>query len=201
MGTTARGYAYPGPLDEPNIAQHFQALAEDIDADVEALEATIGGGGGGGDIGTVVGGRWHANAVAQAIPATVSGPGTVVAFGTNGTDPAPSGVTRTTEGSGHKFELGSSGLWHAAATIRVASTATAGEMSAIIRYGPTTFDTVLAGDGARREGLARMMNPGSSRYLPSGTKIVVHVYNGTGSGRTLEPNAGNWVQLDLWKVG
>jgi len=201
MAATTRGYSYPTPLDEPNIPQHFQDLAEDIDADVTELAALIGeGGGGGGDIGTVVGGRWHANTTVQSIPATVSGPGTVVAFGTAGADPAPSGVTRATEGSGHKFTLGSSGLWHVHATIRVASSATAGEMSANIRYG-SGYATSLAADGARREGLARTINLGSTRYLASGTALVVHLYNGTGAGRTLEPDAGNWVQLDIWKVG
>lgn len=199
MAATTRGYSYPTPLDEPNIPQHFQDLAEDIDADVTALEATIAGGGGGGGGGTVLGGRWFATGAGQSIPATVSGPGTVVAFGSAGADPAPTGITRTTEGVGHKFELLTSGLWHAGVTLRVASSATAGEVSVHIRYGPTTFDTVLLGDGGRREGLARMFSPSKSRYLAAGTKLVVQVYNGTGAGRTLEPNGGDWVQIDIWR--
>lgn len=200
MATTTRGYAYPAQTDEPNVAQHIQDLAEDIDADVQALSDAIDAIDGGGAPGSVLGGRWYATGAGQSIPLTASGPGTVCAFGTEGGSPAPTGVTRTTEGSGHKFELLTSGLWHAAVTLRVASAAAAGEMSTHIRYGPTTFDTVLAGDGGRREGLARMMNPGSARYLAAGTKLVVQVYNGTGATRTLEPDSGNWVQLDLWRL-
>lgn len=207
MGTTARGYAYPGLLDEPNVPQHIQALAEDVDADVaelaaaiEALGGDLGGGGGGGD---AVGGTYVATGGGQSIPNTLSGPGTPVAFGSQlGT---PNGITRSIYATvGHTFELLSSGLWAIGATVRVQSSSAAGEVSATIRYGATTaaMDTVLAADGGRREGLPRTLGPGKpARYLPAGTKVVVQVFNGTGSSRVLEPNSGDWVQLDLWRVG
>ena len=40
-----------------------------------------------------------------------------------------------------------------------------------------------------------------TRYLEAGTKLIVYVFNGTGSSRVLEPNSGAWVHLDLWRVG
>lgn len=204
MGTTARGYEYPSIVDEPNVPAHLQALAEDVDADVQALADAIeelggdpGGGGGGGD---AVGGTFVATGSGQLIPNTTSGPGTVCAFGDQLDE--PTGITRTAEGQGHKFELLSSGLWAAGATIRVQSAAAAGEFSANVRYGTSAFDKVLAADGGRREGLPRTLNPSSpARYLPAGTKLLVHLFNGTGSQRTLEPNSGAWVQLDIWRVG
>jgi hypothetical protein len=198
--TTLYGLPYPAATDEPNGHLQIQALAEDVDVALGELQDAIDAIDGGGAPGSVLGGRWYATGGGQSIPVTSSGPGTVAAFGTEGSAPAPTGVTRTTEGSGHKFELLTAGLWHVAVTLRVASAAAAGEMSTHIRYGTSTFDTVLAGDGGRREGLARLMNPGSTRYLAAGTKLVVQVYNGTGSTRTLEPDSGNWVQIDLWRL-
>ncbi len=126
---------------------------------------------------------------------------------TAGADPVPVGVTNEDYGGGigSKFTLGSSGLWYAKASVRVQSSATAGEFSANIRYGPplpsTSYDTVLDADGGRREGLARTLHPGGIRYLAVGTRLVVHLFNGTGSSRTLEPNSGDWVQIDIWRVG
>lgn len=159
------------------------------------------GGGGGGDPASG-GGRWYATGAGQSIPATVSGPGTIVAFGQQlGT---PTGVTRTTQGAGHKFELESSGVWACAAQTRIQSAAAAGEVSSTIwadLAGGTTFEYNVDADGGRREGVPRQLKPGRSTYLPAGTTLAVFLYNGTGSTRTLEPDGGNWVNLDLWLVG
>jgi hypothetical protein len=165
---------------------------------------TGGGGGGGGSGG---GGRWSASGTGQLIPNTTSGPGTPVAFG----DPsslggAPTQVTRTNHpsGTGHVFELLDSGVWACGTTIRVASSSVAGEVSAGIWADPdggTDYDLNIAHDGGRREGLPRTLSPNRSTYLPSGSKVVVLVYNGTGSQRQLEPAGGAWVNLDLRLVG
>lgn len=207
MATTERGYSYPGLLDEPNVPQHIQALAEDVNDDVqaladaiEALGGDVGGGGGGGD---AVGGTYVATGGGQSIPNTTSGPGTPVAFGSQ--LGSPSGITRASSGAGNTFELLSSGIWSAHATLRIQSAAAAGEISAGIWMdlpgGGTDFAVNLAHDGARREGIARTLNPSGTRYLEAGTKLIVYVFNGTGSSRVLEPNSGAWVHLDLWRVG
>jgi hypothetical protein len=168
---------------------------------------TGSGGSGGGGGGSAVGGRWSAGSSAQSIPNTTSGPGTIVAFGTvvSGSGiPAPAGVTRTTEGAGHKFALSDSGIWSAAASARVASSAAAGEMSLSLwadLAGGTSFDYNISPDGGRREGLPRSLNAGKPTYLPAGTTLVAYLYNGTGTTRTLEPNSGAWVHMDIWRVG
>lgn len=159
-----------------------------------------GGGGGGGS----AGGRWEASGAGQPIPNTASGPGTIVAFGDVGSLFTPTQVTRTSEGAGHKFELLAAGKWDADATIRMVTSTAAGEVSAGIYADPaggSDFSVNLAHDGGRREGLPRTLNPSGGTYLPAGTKIVVYVYNGTGTTRTLEPSSGAWVHLDLWLVG
>lgn len=163
---------------------------------------TSGGGGGGGGS---TGGRWSATGAGQSIPNTSSGPGTIVAFGTASSSPVPTGVTRTTEGAGHKFELLSSGVWSAAATVRVASASAGGECSASIwsdlNGDGSGYDYNVDQDGGRRENLPRSLKPGLPTYLPAGSKLVVYLYNGTGTTRTLEPNSGAWVHLDIWLVG
>lgn len=161
---------------------------------------TTGGGGGGGASG---GGRWTAGTTAQNVPNTTSGPGTPIAFGSPvGT---PSQVTQQAEASvGHKFELLASGVWACSATVRVQSASAGGEISCGIWAdldGVGGFDFNVAHDGARREGIARTLNPNATTYLPAGCKVVVYVFNGTGTQRVLEPNSGAWVHLDLWLVG
>jgi hypothetical protein len=162
-----------------------------------SLSGGSGGGGGGGEDG-YDGGHFEQTS-AQSIPNTTSGPGTVLSL-PNGTG---SQITRTVEGSGHKFELLASGVWACGAGVRVTSTSTAGEVSAMIRANlpaATGFDTVVAADGGRREGLPRTLEPSRSRYLPAGTTLAVFIYNGTGGTRTLEPDDGEWCNLDLWRV-
>jgi len=160
-----------------------------------ALSGSTGGGGG-----SEAGGGTFVQTSAQSIPNTTSGPGTIVSLPDG--DPGDQ-LARTTQGSGHKFELLASGIWAIGGNVRVASTGTAGEVSASIRLdlaGGTTFDDVLDIDGGRREGLPRTLNPGRTRYLPAGTMVAVFVYNGTGGTRLLEPSGGDWVNLDAWLV-
>ncbi len=160
----------------------------------------FGGGGGGGGGGTT-GGATASQSSAQAIGNTASGFGTPLNL--------PNGdegdlIERTTYGDGHKFQLLASGIWATGATCRIASSTAGGEVSAAIRAdlaGGTTFGTVLAIDGGRRESLPRTLQPTRARYLPSGTTIAVFVYNGTGTQRQTEPASGEWVNLDMWLVG
>jgi len=209
MGTTTN-YALPYPelTDEPDGAAQIAALATAVDSAVKTLSDTVDdlaaapGGGGGGDPTDSAGGR-YVNTSAQNVPATSSGPGTLVAFPSAGANtPTPTEVTSS--GGGTIFTLGSSGVWWCGASVRIASAAPAGEMSCAIRAdlaGGTSYTFTVAFDGGRREGLPRSLEPGQATYLPEGTKIVVHVYNGTGSQRVTEPDAGAWVHLDLFRIG
>lgn len=158
----------------------------------------VGGGAGGGG-GDAFGGRWKA-ASAQSIPATLSGPGTPVAFGT---DPSSSsGVTKTTYLAGHMFELTAAGLWTGGLIGRWASTTTGGVRDFGIycdQAGGTSFTEALT--GPQPQTVTGQPKGGTwpiGRYLPSGTTLVVYAFNGTGSTRSLEHNAGEWVSLDLW---
>jgi hypothetical protein len=165
------------------------------------LSGSGGGGGGGG----YSGGRFVATS-AQNIPNTTSGPGTILGLPSAGANMpgAATGVTRTSSGSGHEFELAEAGLWTATANVRLASAAAAGEVSLSVwadLAGGTSYDFSVAIDGGRREGLPRTLNAHGETYLPAGTTLVVYVYNGTGGTRATEPNSGNWCHLDLWRKG
>jgi hypothetical protein len=209
--TTNYGWPYPELTDEPDGRAQIAALATAADADLKALADDVEALG--GDVGPVdpdpapedaTGGR-YVNTTAQNIPITVSGPGTVIAFpAEGGNTPAPTDVTRAVSTTGHVFTLGKGGVWWAGATVRIASAAAAGECSCAIRAdlaGGTSYTFTVAFDGGRREGLARSLEPGQATYLPQGTKIVVQVFNGTGSTRVTEPDAGAWVHLDLFRIG
>jgi hypothetical protein len=158
------------------------------------------GSGGGGDTPSGVGGRWE-QSDAQPIPATSSGPGTIVSF-PNGSG---TGITQEAEGAGHEFILASSGVYVCGALVRVQSSSAAGEVSCAIRAkmggAGSEFSTTVAMDGGRREGLPRTLQPSKPRWLPANTRLAVFVFNGTGSERRLEPRAGDWVNLDIWRVG
>lgn len=159
-----------------------------------------GSGGGGGGGGGTSGGATLEQTSAQSIPNTTSGPGTVLSL-PSGT-PGPL-IERSTHASGHKFKLLASGLWACGSSCRIASTSAAGEVSASIRAdraGGTAFDEVVAFDGGRRENLPRSLQPNRTRYLPSGTTLAVFIFNGTGGTRLVEPNGGEWANLDLWLV-
>lgn len=146
--------------------------------------------------GATVGGRWTAGSTAQSIP---NADDTEVAFGTAvGT---PSGVTRTALGAGHRFTVASTRLWAVYATVRFATTPTAGEKAVGIWYGSPGYDDNIAHAGGTREGIPATYSLGSVLPLAAGTDIVVLAWNGTGSPKNLEPNAGAWVHLDIWAVG
>lgn len=234
MGTTTRfALAYPAGTDEPNGPVQVQALAEDVEDQLSrAFSCTSGtrptgigdgfliwetdtklllaydlatttwtgvGSGASGGGGTTTGGTWTAGSTAQSIPSATD---TTVAFGT--AVATPTGVTRATSGAGHKFTLGSSGVWHASATVRYATNATAGEKAFGIWYkapGDPGFNTNLAHSGGWREGLPATNTIGRPRYLAASTEIAVIAYQGTGGARTLEPNSGNWVNFDCWLIG
>lgn len=203
--TTNFSWPVPELTDEPDGPGQIGALADAVDSDLqeltEAVEALPGGGGGG----SADGGRFVAT-TAQAIPATSSGPGTAVAFPSAGANMpgAATQVTREVSGVGHRFVLGSDGLWSAHATIRLAAHSAAGEVSAGIwcdLAGGTDYTFNVAHDGGRREGLPRTLTPGAETYLPEGAALIVYVFNGTGGERQLEPSSGAWVHLDLWLKG
>jgi hypothetical protein len=162
-----------------------------------AIGGSGGGGGGGG--GSVYGGRWKA-ATAQSIPATTSGPGTVMAFATPPS--APTGVTRAVLDIGHVFTLTAAGLWTGVLFGRFAANPASGVRDFGLycdRAGGSDFSEALS--APQPQTVAGQAKGGAypfTRYLPSGTKIVAYAYNGTGTGRTLEHNGGEWVALDLW---
>lgn len=208
MGTTTN-YAWPYPelTDETDGASQMRALAVAADASLKTLQTAVeaipeGGGGGGPDPTDSVGGRF-VNPTAQNIPVTASGPGTPLAFPSAGANtPTPTGVVSSAGGT--IFTLSTGGVWHCGASARIASAAAAGEVSLGVRAdlaGGTTYGFTVAFDGGRREGLPRSLEASQATYLPAGTKIIVHVFNGTGSGRITEPDAGQWAHLDLFRIG
>jgi hypothetical protein len=208
MGTTTN-YAWPYPelTDETDGASQMRALAVAADASLKTLQTAVeaipeGGGGGGPDPTDSVGGRF-VNPTAQNIPVTSSGPGTPLAFPSAGANtPTPTGVVSSAGGT--IFTLSTGGVWHCGVSARIASAAAAGEVSLGVRAdlaGGTSYGFTVAFDGGRREGLPRSLEASQATYLPAGTKIIVHVFNGTGSARITEPDTGQWVHLDLFRIG
>lgn len=212
MGTTTN-YAIPYPelTDETDGASQMAALATAADTAIKAVADDVAALG--GDPGPVdpdpaptdaTGGR-YVNTAAQNVPATTSGPGTVIAFPAEGSNtPAPTDVTRATSTTGHVFTLAKGGVWWCGTSVRIATAAAAGEMSVNIRAdlaGGTTYSFTIASDGGKREGVPRSLEAGQATYLPQGTKLVVQVYNGTGSQRVTEPDSGSWVHIDLFRIG
>jgi len=227
--TTRHSLPYPGLDDQPDGPDAVKDLAEAVDALLSRLKSypTAGrpvgvpegfliydsdldapyywngsvwqpfGGGGGG----TSGGAHFEQSSAQNIPNTTSGPGTILSL--------PDGddgdlITRSTQGAGHKFQLLAGGIWACGSSCRIASTSTGGEVSCSIRAdlaGGTNFETVVAVDGGRREGLPRTLQPNRTRYLPANTTLAVFIFNGTGGQRVVEPNSGEWANLDLFMVG
>jgi hypothetical protein len=159
----------------------------------------VGGSGGGGGGGSVFGGRFKA-ATAQSIPATVSGPGTEIAFATDPTTHA--GVTKAVLGSGHVFTLTAAALWTGTLIARFASNPANGVRDFGLycdQAGGSSFSEALTSPMPQTVAGQAKGGPYSfSRYLAAGTKVVAYAYNGTGSGRVLEHNGGEWVSLDLW---
>jgi hypothetical protein len=210
MAATANyGWPVPELSDEPDGRAQITALAVAADADLKELADAVAELG--GDVGPVdpdpaptdaTGGRF-VNTGPQNIPPTTSGPGTLAAFpGTGANTPAPTDVTSASGGT--IFTLTKGGVWWCGADVRIANAAAAGEMSLNIRADPaggTNYSLTIASDGGKREGVPRSLDAGQATYLPQGTKVVVHVYNGTGSQRVTEPDSGAWVHLDLFRIG
>lgn len=197
--------SYPTAGRPTGVPAGFAIYDDDLDAPFYwngAAWLPFGGsGGGGGGGGGTSGGAHFEQTAAQAIPNTASGPGTIMSLPDGATGPL---IERTAQGSGHKFKLLSAGVWATGASCRIASTSQGGEVSCSIRAdlaGGTAFDTVVAFDGGRREGLPRSLQPNRTRYLPANTMLAVHIYNGTGTSRVIEPDGGEWANLDLYLVG
>ena len=200
----SRAKSYPTAGRPTGVPEGFLIYDSDLHAPYYwngSVWAPFGGSGGGGGGGSTAGGAHFEQTSAQPIPNTSSGPGTILSL--------PDGddgdlITRSAQGAGHKFALLASGIWAAGSSCRIASTSTGGEVSCSIRAdlaGGTNFETVIAVDGGRREGLPRTLQPNRTRYLPSGTTVAVFIFNGTGGQRTVEPNSGEWANLDLFLVG
>lgn len=210
MATTINfGWPVPELSDEPDGRAQITALAVAADADLKELADVVEALG--GDVGPVdpdpapgdaTGGRF-VNTAPQNLPVTASGPGTLVAFpGTGVNTPAPTDVVSASGGT--IFTLSKGGVWWCGAGLRIVNAAAAGEISLNIRAdlaGGSTYGFTIASDGGKREGLPRTLDAGQATYLPQGTKIVVHLYNGSGSQRVTEPDAGAWVHLDLFRIG
>jgi hypothetical protein len=162
-----------------------------------SVGGSSGGGGGGG--GSVYGGRFKA-ATAQNVPATTSGPGTEIAFGTDPT--THDGVTKAVLGNGHVFTLTAAALWSGVLFGRFATNPANGVRDFGLycdQAGGSAFNEALTAPMPQTvAGQAKGGPYAFCRYLPAGTKIVAYAYNGTGSGRLLEHNGGEWVSLDLW---
>lgn len=195
--------SYPTAGRPSGVPEGFAIYDSDLDAPYYwngSAWQPFGGGGGGGGGGTAGGAHFYQTA-AQAIPNTSSGPGTILSL-PNGDDGDL--IERTAQGAGHKFKLLASGIWACGSSARVASTSTGGEVSCSIRAdlaGGTDFETVICPDGGRREGLPRTLQPNRTRYLPANTMVAVFIFNGTGTSRNIEPNGGEWANLDLFLVG
>jgi hypothetical protein len=222
--TTRFALAYPASTDEPNGPVQIQALADDVEdqlarafpctsgtrptgigdgfliweTDTKLLLAYdlatttwtgVGSGSGGGGGGSTAGGTWTAGTSAQSIPNAAN---TIVAFGT--AVGSPTGVTRAASGAGHKFTLGSSGVWAVHATLRYASAAAGGVRDVGVWANATTN---LAHSGSAVAGQPATHSLGTVRYLASGTEITVIAYQATGAARVLEPNSGAWVHIDI----
>lgn len=195
MTTPNFGWPYPGQDDEADGAGQIQALAEAIDADVQAIADDVAGlaGGGGGGGGSTASATFSAGTTAQSIPNAAD---TVVAFGTE-VDGDPL-VTRSTSDAGHKFTLGASRIWAISTTVRYANHGAGGEKAVSLR---TTGGVTLAHAGGAAAGIPATYPLSCTRYLASGTEIIVVCYQGTGGSRTLEPNAGAWVHIDFAAIG
>lgn len=210
MGTTTNyGWPYPELSDEPDGRAQITALAVAADADLKELADAVSALGGEVDPGDpdpapsdATGGRF-VNTATQNLPPTTSGPGTLVAFpGAGANTPSPTDVVSS--GGGTIFTLSKGGVWWCGASVRVATAAPAGEVSLNIRAdraGGTSYGFTIASDGGKREGVPRSLECGQATYLPAGTKLVVQLYNGTGSQRVTEPASGDWVHLDLFRIG
>jgi hypothetical protein len=225
MGTTSRfGLRYPGLADAPNGPQLAQFLAEDVDAwltrafpcpDANAvptgvpdgflidrqdlgevqirrggawavISPTVSSGGGSGAIGTMS--ATYAATTAQ--PISTASDVTVAFAVEQVSSPA---VTRAPAGAGHAFTLTQTRLWTISATLRFAAHPTggrtfelrAGSLVLAKASGPVDTDAPFTA------------NLCVTRRLTAGTVITAIARHNAGTGIALEPNAGNYVHIDL----
>ncbi len=193
--TPIYSWPVPGTGDEVDIPQGLTDLAVASETDLDALADTVAGldGGGGGGGGAASSATFSAGSSAQSIPNAAD---TVTAFGTAvATDPL---VVRSSSGAGHKFTLGASRVWAIYATVRYATNGAGGEKAVSLR---TTGGVTLAHVGGAAAGIPATYCLGTTRYLASGTEIIVVCYQGTGGSRVLEPNDGAWVHIDIAAIG
>jgi hypothetical protein len=153
-----------------------------------ALLSDVGTGSGGSGTGAPTAAATYAATTTQTVGNEVDA---VVAFGNAvTTDPL---VTRATNGAGHKFALGSTGIWVITATVRWAQAANGGRTFEL-RAGSTVLAKVGAGVTGNAPWTA---NLAITRKFSSGTEV--HVYGRQDSGGTLalEHGGGSYVHIDL----
>lgn len=120
-------------------------------------------------------------AVAQSIGDTSA---TVVAFGTADTTSAL--VTRSTQGAGHKFTLGASGLWSVSTTIQFAANVN-GERRINLE------DSLGLWHCSENSGASGafpiLMTIGFTKYLSSGDYVLVKAYQTSGGALNIDANS------------
>lgn len=151
---------------------------------------TTGGGGGGGTTSpSVTVSATYAATSAQAIS---TGSDVVVAFPVAQT--TDSTVTRATQGAGHKFTLEQTRLWIVTATVRFAQNAIGGRTFEI-RNGS---GTVLAKTSGPQDTDAPYTgNLSVARKMTAGSSVYVVARHNANSSLALEPNAGQYVHIDI----
>lgn len=154
-----------------------------------AVAGTVSGGGGGGGSSpaSTVSATFAATA-AQSIAATTD---VVVAFPVE--QVADAGVTRSTNGAGHKFTVAQTRLWTITATLRFAD-ATGGGRTFELRTGS---GAVLAkeGDPVVSGPYTRCLTV--TRRLAAGTTVSAIARHNAAAAVSLEPAAGDYVHIDI----
>lgn len=131
---------------------------------VELTGSTGGGGGGGGGGVGFVDGQWRASAN-QTLPNSTD---TVLGFGT--TETTSTEVARATSGSGHKFTLGSTGIYAVSATVRFATGAGG---SRFIELRNSAQNARYASSGVTVGSGAATLNFAVTRQFTAGQELVV----------------------------
>jgi hypothetical protein len=221
------GLRWPELTDAPNGPAQFEALAEDSDAwlcrayrctsttrpsgvpnDFIIRESDTGNvyiwtgsawaqisgavaSGGSGSGGTSAIGTVSATYAATAAQSISAGSDIVVAFAVAQTTDA--NVTRATSGAGHSFTLGQTRLWTISTTLRFVQDPTGGRTFEL-RAGTT----VLAKEGGDAPANTPFTaNLSTTRALPAGTVITAIARHNSSTSLALDPNAGNYVHIDL----
>ena len=127
-----------------------------------ALAGSTGGGGGGS--GGFIDGQWRAAANQNLTNST----DTVLGFGT--TETSSTAVTRATSGTGHKFTLGSTGIYAVSATVRFASGAAGARF---IELRNSAQNTRYASSGVTVGSGAATLNFAVTRQFTTGQELVV----------------------------